>query len=426
VGNINPLSGLNNLKILSANHTLIVDLEPLKNLTQLEKVYCDQTAINKVIAEKFMATNPKVLVIYNSGDMNVWWASLAPAWQDVLSKAAKINASPSKEELATLTNLDSINVSGNGRISNLEALRPLQKIRVIYANNTSITDLAPLRDHTEIVYLNINETDVTDLAVTRKFTKLKELHADKSKIESIEPLNKLTSLKKLYVDQTAIHDITAEEFLEQNPNCLLVFKTIHLNRWWRGLSSDWKKVIRSQMGTDTTATRENLHKLVELASFKVDQAPITDFAGLTEFVRLKEFSFSGTSMVEIPKIENLRSLKSLHATNSPLMMIDALTQWGDLEELDISNTPIDDLRIIGLLKNLKSFNCAGTQVKRLNALELLGKLQFLDCSNTGVGKLDPLYRHTLKTLKCYNTKVTAREIENFKVSNPQCEVVYYR
>ena len=59
-------------------------------------------------------------------------------------------------------------------------------------------------------------------------------------------------------------------------------------------------------------------------------------------------------------------------------------------------------------------------------MEKLEYLEFLDCSNTNVSKLSPLDYLPLKTLTCYNTKVSSRAIENFKASHPDCEVIFYR
>ncbi len=99
---------------------------------------------------------------------------------------------------------------------------------------------------------------------------------------------------------------------------------------------------------------------------------------------------------------------------------------GQLQNLDISNTPVDDLRGLEGLQNLRSMNCAGTQIKKLDALRSLVDLQSLDCSNTRVAKLDPVMYLSLKTLKAYNTKISSREIDQFRENNPDCNVVYYR
>jgi Leucine-rich repeat (LRR) protein len=77
------------------------------------------------------------------------------------------------------------------------------------------------------------------------------------------------------------------------------------------------------------------------------------------------------------------------------------------------------------LNTLKKLNLAGTQIKRLDAMEKLTNLESLDFSNTNVGKISPLDNLPLKTLKCYNTKVSGKTIEKFKASHPECTVVFY-
>ncbi len=426
VSNLAPLSGLDNLKVLHANATSIASLQALLKLKNLERVYCDQTPIRQQAANAFMAANPKVLVIYDSKDMRVWWDGLTPAWQEILAKNLKISQSPSKEELAKVTSGDSINLGGNARIKDLEPLRKLPNLIVVKANNTGISDLTPLESLRDIAYIDISETNVADISVLRQLTKLKVLRADKSKVENISPLNKLAGLEKIFVDQTGVQDFIAAEYLEKNPKVLLVYKTLHLNRWWKNLSGEWREVMRSQMLPDTIASRENLHRLVERTSLRFKDAGVSDLSALSEFVLLKELDFSGTSITAIPSLENFKGLKSLHATNSPLQNLASISQLTLLEDLDISNTPIDDLRLIENLENLKSLNCGGTQIKRLDAVEKMSNLESLDCSNTRVGNLDPLLPLPVKSLKCYNTKVSAREVESFKKKKPDCNVIFYK
>lgn len=426
ITNINALSELKNLKILYANYTMIQELKPLENLEHLEKVYCDQTPVTRDKANAFMAANPGVLVIFNSKDLHAWWQALSPAWQEAIRNMSDLSADPSKEELAKVTNLDSINLGGQSNIRDLEPLRRLQKLQAVIADNTGIEDLSPLQEHNDIRYLDISETDVSDIMVLGSLTKLKILKADKSKIQNIEPLHNISGLEEFYADHTSVHDITAQEFLENNPGCLIIYKTIHLNRWWKNLPANWKEVFRTQMKKDTTATRENLHRLAELEVLNFKDASVTDLSALGEFVRLKELHFSGTAINAIPALDNIKSLRSLHATNSPIQNIESVNQFTYLESLDISNTPVDDLKPVGSLQNLKSFNCAGTQIKKLDPLQNLNTLEYLDCSNTLVKQLDAIMKLPLKTLKCYNTRVSEKEVDGFKKSRPDCQVIYYR
>lgn len=425
VRDISPVSALQNLEVLYANYTFITDLSPLQDLPKLKRIYCDQTPVTKDIADAFMAAKPGVLVIYDSKDLQAWWNTLSEHWQRILRTTVGISAQPRKEELARLPNIDSVNFRHERSITSLEPLRRLQKLKIIIANNTGITDLSPLEDHREIRKIDISDTEVTDLSPLSKCARLEVLLADRSKIESIEPLFQLKQLKKVYVDRTAIHDITAREFLERNPSCLLVYKTIHLDRWWNNLTPEWKALMLSKLEGDTT--REALHRLVLADAFRFqDVHAINDLTPLSEFVRLKSLHFSGTGVTQIPELESLRSLESLHATNSPLQRLGVIVSLTALEDLNIANTPIDDLRGLEMLEKLRSFNCAGTQVRKLDPLRPLVDLQALDCSNTRVSKLDPVMYLSLQDLRAYNTRISAREIDRFKENNPDCNVVYYR
>jgi len=420
-----PLASLQNLREIHANYSPIAELKPLANMPHLEKIYCDQTPITNDIADAFHASNPRVLIIFDSKDLATWWENLSPPWQRFFVDVAKVSQHPSKEALASMTLLDSVNLTGYPT-RDLEPLRKLLKLKSLTISNTGISDIRPVEALRELKYLDITGTDVQDITIAGSLPKLEIVRADKSKIEKLDPLYNLKNLRMLYVDNTAINEINAQEFLEHNPACLVIFKTVHLTRWWKNLPEAWKSVFYTQLGRDTTTTREKLHRLVEATTLEFKDTPVTDLSALNEFVRLRTLHFSGTGVSEFPALENLKMLTSLHATNGPLQKLDALAQVSTLEDLAIANTPVNDLRVIGALKNLKKLDCAGTQIKKLNALESLGSLEYFDCSNTFVGNLEPLFRLPLKTLKCYNSKISKREVDEFRKSNPDCTVVYYR
>ena len=425
IRNLHGLESLEMLKIVSINNTSIADLTPLYKHENLEKIYCDGTGINQVKADSFMAANQNVLVIFDSKDLIVWWDRLSRVWKTVFTKAANLSDVPTKEELAKIPSLDSINLSGNESIDNLDPLDKLKKLKTLVANKTSVSDLSPLRELTDIIFLDISDTNVRDLSVLSSLIHLTTLKADACKVEHIDKLT-LSNLKKLYVDDSSINDVTAATFLQLNPACLIIYKTATLKLWWSNLSEIWQEIFKKQLSMDPGATRENLHKLVEQQTLHISDSRISNLETLGEFVRLQELHFSGTAISNITLSNNLLTLKSLHVTNSPLQDIKSLSVLTELEDLDISNTPVDDVYELWKLKKLTKLNCAGTQLKKLDALEKLENLTYLDCSNTNVSKLRALDYLPLKTLKCYNTKVPNRVIENFKTSHPECNVVYYR
>lgn len=426
IQNLGPLSTVAGLQVLSANYSQIENLQPLQKLPDLEKIYCDQTRITRMVAESFMAANPKVLVVFDSKDLKIWWDTLPSQWQSVFSETAGVGIAPSKDELAKITTLDSINLLDKYSIFDLEPLRKLPTLRTLVVDKTAVHDLSPLKDHRQISYLDISNTEIKDLSIVSQFTKLKELRADKTKVEDLAPLYSLTSLQKVYVDQTTIQDINAQEFLEKNPKCLLIYKTNHLNRWWGSISPDWKNIFQEQMAKDTTSSRENLHRLVEKESLNFKDVSVNDLSALGEFVRLKELKFSGTMISNFEPLANMKSLRIIQATSSPIQLTEALSQLTELEELDISSTPVDELKVIGSLTKLKKLNCSGTKVKKLDPLGKAEQLEFLDCSNTFVSRIDVLQNLPLRILKCYNTKVSSKAVDKFKKNKPDCEVMYYR
>jgi Leucine-rich repeat (LRR) protein len=425
VSYIKPLSELQNLKILRMNYTLISDLHALEGLPHIERIYCDQTKINREMADAFMTARKGVLVIYNSKDLIGWWQALPIAWQKVFRDAAGTASLPSNEELTKITNLDSINISNNPEITDIEPLERLQEIQTLIANGTGIGNLLPLQGHKGIKTLDISNTAVTDISLLQQFTGLTVLRADNSKIQDLKPLMGLRSLKRIYADETGVKDEHVQEFLSRNSECLVVYKTDTLLTWWNELPESWKGVFKTQVAIDTKSRKEDVHRLIEIEALHFKDASVDEVASLGVFIRLKDIQFSGTALSDISPLANHKSIRRLHATNSPVREIAALSALTNLEELDISNTPVEDLRPLSSLDNLKTLNCSGTQISTLSPLENLS-LENLDCSNTNVKKLEPLFGLPMKTLKCYNTRVSSKEVEKFKSRVPDCNVVYYR
>ncbi len=423
--NISALNGLENLVTLSVNHTRVGELNALQGLNKLERIYCDHTYIDRALADAFMAARPGVLVIYNSEDLRGWWDVLPEPWKAIFTKAAAIGTTPSNEELAKIPNLDSLNLSGNASIKDVEPLKRLQKLKVLLIDKTSVTDLAPLREHHSLRSLDVSSTRVTNLDVARDLTLLAVLKADQTGVTNIDALAGSIALKRLYVDDTSISDSIVRAFLQKQPQCLVVYKTDSLMTWWNDLPGSWKEVFEGVAPVSQPSMKEDLHRLVETETLKFKDAKISNLSVLEIFVRLNDLDFSGTSVSDLSPIISLKSLRKLRATNSPIRNLEPLRRMSALEELDVSNTPVEDLRPIRGLVSLKTFNCSGTQVSSLTALEGIDAIESLDCSNTGVKKLDPLMHLPLKTLKCYNTKITGKAVVKFRNEHPDCNVVHY-
>ncbi|HYF68392.1 MAG TPA: leucine-rich repeat domain-containing protein [Ohtaekwangia sp.] len=426
VSDITEIGKLKKLEVLYLNHTAVTSLEPLRNLKTLERVYCDNTPIDQSAANAFMEANPNTLVIFDSEDVRGWWSELSASWKQLLGRTAGISATPSKEELARVTNLDSINFAYDVSIRDLEPLRALPKLRVIIANKTIISDLTPLAALRHVQKMDISNTRISDLSVLASFKALKELHAENLSIQNFDTLAVISSMKKMYVDGCNIRNGQVQAFLRHNPECLVVYKTAELEQWWNNVSSTWKQAFQKQLPMQSPFVREYLHRLVELEKVQLANIAVDDLTVFDQFIRLKELSFSGTHINSLGPLFRHRTLEVLRVNDNPVRNLGPLAELGNLRELDISNTAVDDLEVLKNLQQLTVLNCAGTQIKKLNTLEKIKGLESLDCSNTEVKSLNPVSDLSLSTLKCYNTRISARKVEQFKTKNPECKVTYYR
>lgn len=346
VRDVANLAKLANLEIIHLSATQVADLAPLRKLGKLRKVYCDRSRVDREEAEKFSAANPKTLIIYDSEDLSQWWNGLSTSWQESIMKTSGIRSEmPSREELAVLTRIDSLNIGGIRDIVNLEPVKMFPNLEVLIASNTGITGIAPLRGRTGLRILDVSNTDVKDILTVVQLPGLKTLKADNCLVANID--FKSTGLERFYVDGTQIDDLQARLFLEKNPGTLLVYKTRRLNQWWNALPPGWKEIFERQAGS-RAATTEMLHRLVASQKITGEGLPVGDLDALGEFIQLKELHLSNVSISKVSLQPNLKELRSLHITGSPLIDVESLTQFRGLEELDISNTPVEDILPLGV------------------------------------------------------------------------------
>ncbi|MEP6733932.1 MAG: leucine-rich repeat domain-containing protein [Chryseolinea sp.] len=423
--NISAISSLENLVSLAINYTAIGDLTSLAANKKLERIYCDHTGVKRPVADAFMSANPKVLVISDSEDLRGWWDTLSESWKTVFSKAASIGMSPTNEELAKIPNIDSLNLSGNKLIKDLEPLKRVQKLKALVVKGSGVADLTPLRDHRALRTLDISETAISSIDVAHNFSKMTTLRADATGLNNIDALQNISGIKKLYLDKTAISDSIVADFLHKQPQCLVVYKTDTLQAWWTDLPGSWREVLEKLVPISDASKKEDLHRLVELETIHFRDASISNLSILSVFVRLRELDFSGTMINDVSPLIEIKSLRILRATNSPIRNLEALRSMNMLIDLDVSNTPVEELRPMRGMLALKNFNCSGTQVSSLSALEDITSLESLDCSNTGVKRIDALHELPLKTFKCYNTGISGKTINKFRETHPSCNVVHY-
>ena len=428
VTSLDALQNLSTLKQLYCDGNEIKSLEPLNGLPSLEKVYCDNTLVTRDEAARFMSKNKNTLVIYESEQLSNWWITISPPWKEVFATYVELDESPTKEQLQTVANLATIDISGKKEINTLDPLKELLHLKEINCQNTSVSSLAPLSDLIDLEVINCASTllppnglepikslsnlKVLDFSSTRvsnipfgNYTSLEKVVADNTPITSLNALNKLGNLRMLYCDNTPIKSEAVREFAAENKNVLVIYQTEELKSWWKLLDDDWKNILTKQVAIDGEPDRDQLHQITSLKVLNIPEGTrINSLNPLSNFTSLEELSFSNTAVNNLEALSQLKTLKVLECPKNPIYELDPIASLINLEYINFENTPVKKLDPLEDLKQLEVVKCSATQIKKLNALEELPNL---------------------RRLECYNTKVSNGKAKRFRKDFPQVDVVHY-
>ncbi|GAB4345760.1 MAG: hypothetical protein OHK0038_25950 [Flammeovirgaceae bacterium] len=450
VADLSPLSNLKKLEIIQMDRSKVSTLAPLKSLPNLKKVYCDNTAVSKEEANEFMQTN-HVIVVYASDILNRWWEGVSEAWKNVL-KAGVTDTGEKREFLHNILNKTEIDVTSNVQIKDLEALKVMTNLKVLKMANSGVSNLAPLRDLKDLREIDFSGTFVTDVEPLSGLTKLSLVKGNNSKVGSIASLTNLVELKTLemdgtqireikalsnlsnldiiYVDKTLVNDTEVAAFYSstKSPECLVIYKTQDLNRWWASLTEEWKKVFANEFNIadlKETPNRLLMHKIGRLEKL-ILKTPVKGLRPLQGLPMLKTLNIADQRLTTLDELKFCTNLEVLHCDKNPVSDITPILQLTNLRILDLSGTIVEKLDGIGNLKKLEILKIAGTKVKDLEPLASVTTLKELDCSTTEIKRLDDLFGlPNLKKLDCFRTKLNQKRVNEFKSKKKGCEVVWY-
>jgi len=427
VQSLDPLKNMSALKLLFFDNTKISDLSPLENLSALQKVYCDNTLINQEKAAIFLQKHPTTTLVYESEELTQWWATLSPDWKKILGMYSSIGNSPTKEQLHQLILIDSININGRSSINTLAPLSQLRLMRNLQCSSTSIDNLDPLKNLTDLTVINASNTRVSNLQPLSGLKKLEVLNLDNTSVAQLDPLQQLKKLNFIYADNTEVTQAEANQFLDQNPGCMLIYQTLENSNWWKTLDQSWKDIFLKQFDLKGTPDKIQFQRIANLEKIAItENTQISNLMPLQHLLRLKELQFTGTAVSKLDPLSQISTLQILRCQKNPVVDLTPINGLQRLRELDFSNTQVEELEPIQNMIQLETLKCSGTPVKNLKYLQKLVYLKVLESYNTRISNLDVLENlKNLESLKIFNTKISEKKVEKFKVTHPKCEVVYY-
>ncbi|MBE0647074.1 MAG: hypothetical protein IH596_04740 [Bacteroidales bacterium] len=427
VTSIEALKSLDALESVTFNNTQVNNLEPLAALPALRKIYCDQTLVKKDKAVQFMISHPQVVVSFATTELQTWWSRMPDEWQSVFFIYRKLDNPPTPEQLHELMTIDSLNINGRSTITSLAPVTELPRLRWLDCSLTPITTLDPLEDLLNLSYLSAKSTGIASVKPLSALVNLKYIDLDNTKVTDISPLVRLTGLKLILADNSGVTKEEANEFMEKNPECMVISQTYENTNWWKLLPDVWKAEFREEVGFRKEPDKYQLQQIANLKTLVIkDDQSIASLLPVVFLSRLEELRFSDTRVTTLEPISRMKWLKRLGFSKNAISDLSPLSGLTGLVEIDAENTQVEDLKPISSLVNLEILKLSGTPIKNLKDLANLRKLEVFEIYNTKISNIDVLNNmKNLKSVKIFNTRISSRRIDKFKGENPQCKVYDY-
>ncbi|MGK7395886.1 MAG: leucine-rich repeat domain-containing protein [Candidatus Cyclobacteriaceae bacterium M3_2C_046] len=377
---INDLTGLGKLtelKELDISHTEVDNLIPLRNLTKLEHLNCAYTNISSLDPLKY-ALNLRNLICNNTQLMSLATAENLVRLEKLHGQNNEIN---DLTPIKSLSHLKELNLAETA-IVELSALDSLFQLNLLNLARTYIYSLDPLKSLVNLQELNFSGTHVRSIDSLHQLDNLKIISCNNTPLSNLEAFGKLPSLERIYCDNTLITKSQANQFMLENPNVLVIFKSDVLLNWWNILSDDWKKAFQNLVPINGSPEKEQLAQLAQITSIDISNNP------------------------------QINSLE-------PLMVLE------NLKQLNCAHTGVTDLSPLRELEKLEYLNCENTSIQTLDPISYLRELKVLNIENTPVSSLIPiLYHRELEILYLDNTNLEEKKIQEFWLKNPDCLVIY--
>ncbi len=341
VTDLTPLGKLSGLKEVNLSGTPVSDLMPLKNLNDLEELDISNTQVVSLEPLRY-SNHIKILKM----------------------KGTKV---PDLEMIGNFSDLSELDIS-NTPVTSLLPLKDLTSLRDLRFSATGITDLTPLKDLANLTMLYFSDTKVEDLSPLAGLKNLQVMVFDNTNVKSLVALENAPQLIRIFCDKSKVQRADAIQFMVKHPEILVIFASEELQKWWTGMSPEWKKVFNQYRKIDASPTSEQLHRLATIDSISINgRASINSLAPVAELSELRTIEFASTGITDLTPLKELKKLTFINAANSKITDVSPLSLLDNLKILVLDNTGVGDIKPLLPLKNLKFIYADNTGVKQAEA-----------------------------------------------------------
>lgn len=273
------------------------------------EVNLDQEASDLKIASVYSRKTSRTKELQN------WWAELSFGWINIFKEYVEFD-SVDNQVLLKIASIDSIDISGNQFILNIEPLTALRNLKSINLNNTKISDLSPLRYSRDLKILNASSSVIADITPLQYFETLSHLDLSNSEVESIATLSRLKELQHLDLSDTKIADFDPLAALSN-------LETVNIS------NTSFSK-------TEVLSANTSL-KNIDLSRTSI--STLTSFSSLSE---ISELNLSETEVESIAELDSHPNLQVLIINQTKVDSLDALMLAPKLKKVYADNTGITE------------------------------------------------------------------------------------
>jgi hypothetical protein len=254
-------------------------------------------------------------------ELNSWWGTLSSPWKSYFRSRFNLTETDTAnlEWIYRFVGIDSLDISGNRRITTLNPLSELRELKVINIANTGITDLGPISNVTFLESLNISNTATSDIQFIKYSDRLKHLDISNTRIEDISQLLNLKSLVSLKVQKTPILSFAV------------------------------------------------LNEFKNLTHLDLAESGFNNIENIKDLTKVESLNLSGNYMINFSALSGLNSLKTLYLSETNFQDVSPLVGLENLELLDITGTQVADIYLLDSHPNLKKISADETKLTPLAA-----------------------------------------------------------
>ena len=416
--------GLNNEKIENTQPRFIeVNLDKDSNELKIASIYTTKLSRDKELTE--------------------WWNNLSYEWSSYFRERLGFTEdSLSMDQINAISDIDTINLSGNQIIQDLTPIHALRELKYVDISNTNIQDLSPISNVTFLSYLDISNTPTDDIQFIKYSDRLTYLDISGTRIGDIEELKNLQNLRHLKIINTnlqsfgVLNSFKALQTLDLEECGFSNIENISALENLRALSLKGNYLINFGF----------LAELKNLETLNLEETNIMDLAPLSDLSKLRIININGTEVSSLEPLDGRDNLEKVYAdqtsipeevadrfaiNNRSVLLIhrveDLQAWWQSLpqgwpevlnkanphlsgqpsveelyrmvgaDSLDLSGSSVVNLRPIVKFKKLIKLTLDNTKVHDLTPLSELRTLEEIHANSSAITNVEPLVH--LKSLK---------------------------